>query len=279
MLGRVVVLGCGLIGGSIVKRLRERGGATAIAAIDRPEVLESAAGWLDDKGEPGGAVARRLVQEANLVILATPISTIVGTLPEVLDQIAPDGVVTDCGSVKRPMVDRVVDHPRRDRFVAGHPMAGRETGGFAVSFPSLFEGRRWYLVPEGAAADARDAVTELIRGLGATPAQVNAEDHDRSMAYVSHTPQLVASALVDAAAAAGYLGDAGPGFDDTTRVAGGPEGIWRDILGANHPNIADALDDVIARLVAMRDELGTGNGVKLETSLGVLARARRARGR
>lgn len=279
MLGRVVVMGCGLIGGSIVKRLRERGGATSIAAVDRAEVLEVAASWLDEKAEPNAEKAGRLLAQADLVVLATPISAIVAALPQVLDQVSATGVVTDCGSVKRPVVERVASHDRRDRFVPGHPMAGRETGGFERSSASLFEGRRWYLLPDAAATDARERVGRLVELLGATAAEVKAHHHDRAMAYVSHAPQLIASALVDVAEAAGVSADAGPGFDDTTRIAGGPATIWRDILGANHVNIGQALDAMIARLVEMRDELGAGQGSQLEKSLELLARVRRMRGR
>jgi prephenate dehydrogenase len=279
MLGRVVVIGCGLIGGSIVKGLRTRGGATSLAAIDGPEVLDAAASWLDDKSAPASEKARKLIGEADLVVLAAPIATIVSTLSQVLDQISPVGVVTDCGSVKRLMIDQVARHARRDRFVAGHPMAGRELGGFAASLPSLFEGRRWYFIPDDAAPEAADRVVQLIRLLGSTAVAVRADEHDQSMAYVSHVPHLIASALVDMVAAAGHLGDAGPGFEDTTRIAGGPEDIWRDILSANHANIGQALEDLMARIATMRDELGSAGGGTLEKSLGVLARARRSRGR
>jgi prephenate dehydrogenase len=290
MLERVVVVGCGLIGGSIVRALRERALARSVAAIDRAEVLAEVhaevkaygQGWLDEGAEPGSEAARRLVATAKLVVLAAPIGTIVGTLAQVLDQVAPDAAVTDCGSVKRPMLELAARHARGDRFVAGHPMAGRELGGFSASKASLFEGRRWYVVPGRAAADARDQVVALIRALGALPVEKTAEAHDRAMAYVSHAPQLVASALVDVAEATGCLAEAGPGFDDTTRVAGGPEGIWRDILEANGGNVREALDALIERLVTMREELGAagaGGGRALEKTLGVLARARRARGR
>jgi prephenate dehydrogenase len=279
-LGRVVVMGCGLIGGSIVKRLRERGGAASLAAVDRAEVLAAAAPLLDEGAEPDTEAVTRLLARADLVVLAMPLDAIAAALPQVLDRISPNAVVTDCGSVKRPVIARAVGHARRDRFVPAHPMAGRETGGFEMALPALFEGRRWYVVPEAGAVDARARVVELIGALGAIAVEVDAEHHDRAMAYVSHAPHLIASALVDVAEVAGASANAGPGFEDMTRIAGGPPSIWCDILAANHANVAQALDDVITQLVGMRDELAAHADERgLQKSLSLLTRVRRIRGK
>ena len=260
-----------------MKRLRERSAAASIAAIDRRAVLDEARSWLDAAEEPDGAGERHLLAEVDLVILASPIAAIVKTMDRALDNLPPGGVVTDCGSVKRPMIAQAARHARGDRFVAGHPMAGREIGGFAASSPALFEGCRWFLISDGAAAGARERVSDMISVLGAIAVEVKADRHDLAMAYVSHAPQVVASALVEVAAAAGVLGDAGPGFRDTTRIAGGPEQVWRDILASNHANIVRALDEIIGRLTAARDDMARAGGSSSDEALRTLARARRAR--
>jgi prephenate dehydrogenase len=245
--------------------------------------LEEAREWLDAGAEPGTDDAGRLIQSADLVVLAAPVGAIDAMLPKVLGEAGPQAAITDCGSVKQPIVAGIATHPQRSRFVAGHPMAGREIGGFAAASSGLFEGARWYLVREGAAPDAFDRASALARVLGAAVVEVGAEEHDRAMAYVSHLPQLVASALVDIAAAASALADAGPGFRDTTRIAGGPDAVWSDIFRANACEVAKAMDELVSSLSAARDELVAygrqgDRSATLDRTMTILERARRARG-
>src|SRR6185503_16680657 len=112
MLGQVTVIGCGLIGGSLVKGLRARAGARRICAVDNADVLKSAAPHLDDWAEPASARSRELVASADLVVLATPILAIAESLPGILDVLGADGVVTDTGSVKVPIVSAAAGHAK-----------------------------------------------------------------------------------------------------------------------------------------------------------------------
>ena len=130
MLGRVTVVGCGLIGGSIVQSLRKGRRSSGIFAVDRQQVLSVARPHLDAAAEPGTAQAEELVRGSDLVILALPVFAIIQNLDWVLGAIGEDAVVTDTGSVKKAILESARSHPRAGRFVAGHPMAGRETGGF-----------------------------------------------------------------------------------------------------------------------------------------------------
>jgi prephenate dehydrogenase len=293
MRGRVTVIGCGLIGGSLVKRLRERHEAVRVSAIYRQEVLDAARVYLDDGATPGAPAAVALVADSDLVVLATPTSTIVRDIGWVLDAAGPDAVVTDTGSVKQPIVEAAVRHERAARFVGGHPMAGREVGGFDASSSDLFEGARWFVVasasPDGATdrspdstvrmtfSDAMARVVELVGAMGAEPIFVDADAHDRAMAYVSHVPQLLASALYGVAARAGVLAHAGAGFRDLTRIAGGPRAMWRDILAANRHKIATALGDVVDPLVRVRDALAQEDEAGLSAALDLLEQAHLSR--
>jgi prephenate dehydrogenase len=293
MLGHVTIVGCGLIGGSLVKRLRERTAAQRISAIDREEVLALARSYLDGAAIPGSPSAARLVAESDLIVLATPVGTIVRDLSWVLDRIRPDAVVTDAGSVKQPIVEMAARHAKGARFVGGHPMAGREVGGFEASSPDLFSGVRWFIVagsaPSNATPDAPGAtvrlaysdaiarVVELIGFIGAEPRFVDAEAHDRAMAYLSHAPQLVASALYVAAARAGVVGDGGPGFRDVTRIAGGPSAMWRDILEANRRRIATALEDVLRPLIELQRALAQEGETDVMDLVDLLEKAQTAR--
>jgi prephenate dehydrogenase len=291
MLGRVIVVGCGLIGGSLVKCLRERKAAVRLAAVDREEVLAAARPYLDGSAPPGSARAAELVAESDTIVLATPVGTIVGDVAWALDNAGPDALVTDTGSVKKPVMDAVARHARRAQFIGGHPMAGREVGGFEASSERLFEHTHWFLVQGGATTpdvsgaqspDRPNARTlsralELARAVGAEPAMIDADTHDRAMAYVSHAPQLIASALFGVAARAGVLREAGSGFRDVTRIAGGPSSMWRDIFAANRERIAAALAEILEPLTHARDALARGEEEGLLAVVKLLDDAQAAR--
>jgi prephenate dehydrogenase len=284
MLGRVVVVGCGLIGGSVVRSLRQSGRASHLGAVDRGPVLAAAAPYIDAAAEPGAAKARELVSEADLVVLAVPVFAIIQSLDWVLDAIRDDAVVTDTGSVKKPIALAARRHARGPRFVGGHPMAGREVGGFEAATDDLFEGSRWFLTSsEGDAgassAAAIDRAAGLVRAVGAEPAVLEADAHDRAMAFVSHAPQLIASAVFAAAAQADVLAESGPGFRDLTRIAGGPAAMWRDIFESNRDQIAGALDAILEPLLAVRADLGAKEGASVDPALALLERAYQAKSR
>jgi prephenate dehydrogenase len=146
MLGRVTVIGCGLIGGSVVKGLRAREAARSLSAVDCEEVIALARPYLDGAASPGSDHAAELVAKSDLIVLATPVGSIVRDMGWVLDAAASGAVVTDTGSVKKPIIDAAARHVNGSLFVGGHPMAGREVGGFDASSPDLFERTRWFLV-------------------------------------------------------------------------------------------------------------------------------------
>jgi prephenate dehydrogenase len=291
MLGRVTIIGCGLIGGSLVKCLRERKAALRLAGVDREEVLAAVRPYLDGSATPGSTGATELVAESDTIVLATPVGTIVKDLAWALDTAGPDAIVTDTGSVKRPVIDAAARHERGACFIGGHPMAGREVGGFEASSGALFERTYWFLVQgEPSAADAAAArgreetraralvrASELARVAAAEPIVMDAAAHDRAMAYVSHAPQIVASALYGAAARAGVLREAGSGFRDVTRIAGGPSSTWRDIFAANREQIAAALGDILEPLARARDALVEGEEAGLRAVLTLLEEAYAAR--
>jgi prephenate dehydrogenase len=281
MLGRVVVVGCGLIGGSIVQGLRKTGGAERLSAVDHPPVLSLARRYVDAAAAPETPEARELAREADLVVLAVPVFAIIQSLQWVLDAIGEHTVVTDTGSVKMPILTAARSHPRGGRFVGGHPMAGRETGGFESASGDLFEGTRWFVMSQSStvssANPAQGRVVALAQAVGAEPKILDADTHDRAMAYVSHVPQLLASALYGVSAGAGVLGEAGPGFRDVTRIAGGPPSMWRDIFQSNRREIAGALAQILEPLVALRDQLAAGDDRAIDAAVALLERAHRAK--
>jgi len=273
-----VVVGLGLIGGSVALALRAARPAAEIVGVDRENVLASDA--VRALGtEPVDAADTVRVDAAfsrsDLVVLAAPVRAIIELLPRALEAAK---LVTDCGSTKRSIAAAADSLPRRGRFVPGHPMAGAPEGGAELARADLFRNRRWLICPEKSDADAVEAVESLVRAFGALTERFGIDEHDRAVARTSHATQLVASALAVAAAAAGAERAAGPAFEGATRSAGGPEGIWSDIFETNADEVAAALADVIRELELARAALKKAPP-ELETARALLRRAKASRRR
>jgi prephenate dehydrogenase len=260
---QVAIVGFGLIGGSIALAVRERWPSIRITAVDRPPVLAHAAG--------SGAIdraAREIGELAgtDLVVLAAPVEQNVRLLPDVAAILGEGAAITDVGGTKRDIVRAAGALPAScAAFVGGHPIGGAEHGGFAFARADLFRGRPWILTPAGsAAARMVDRLSAFVRGFGARPTTMSADEHDRLMAFLSHLPQLTASALmgvVGEATSSDGLRLAGRGLIDSTRLASSPADVWRDVCAANATDIAAALDALIARLQQLRAGLADGHTV------------------
>ncbi len=267
---RALVVGTGLIGGSIALGLRRRG--WHVSGLDADEGrLEDAlrSGVIDTSGDDPGA---------EVVFVATPATSVAAVVRRLLqeDGRRTDVVVTDVSGVKTAIVGEA-DHPR---FIGGHPMAGSEQTGLRGADPDLFEGAVWVLTPT-AVTDlaAFDLVKGVVLSLGADVLVLSPADHDRLVATVSHVPHLVAATLMNAASAGAeqdgaLLRLAAGGFRDMTRVAAGHPGIWLDICAENATPIVDALDALLRDLTVMRDRVATYDRDAL---LGVLQAASAAR--
>jgi prephenate dehydrogenase len=267
---QALVVGTGLIGGSIALALRQRGWHVSGEDADG-ERLQAAvdAGVIDRVGDD---------LDAEIIFIATPATAVAGEVRRVLATPGrrDDVVVTDVSGAKTAIVE-AADHPR---FIGGHPMAGSEQIGLSGADPDLFEGAVWVLTPTAATdLNAYTRLQGVVSGLGADVLVLSAEDHDRLVAVVSHVPHLVAATLMNAAATGtqsdgALLRLAAGGFRDMTRVAAGHPGIWPDICSENAGPIVDALDTLLADLTAMRDRVA---GHDRDSILGVLQRASAAR--
>lgn len=262
---RALVVGTGLIGGSIGLALRARGWHVTGRDRDERRAQQAVAlGALDAVGPD---------PDAELVFVATPVSAVAA---EAHGAIAAGAVVTDVGSVKAPIVQAVPDA----MFVGGHPMAGSEQEGIEGADPSLFEGATWVLTPTDDTDPAAYArVHEVVASLGAEVVALPPERHDELVAVVSHVPHLTAATLMRLAAAgaeehAALLRLAAGGFRDMTRVAAGHPGIWPDICAENRVAIVEVLDRLVAALTDMRTVVADGDRAGL---LSLLETARAAR--
>jgi prephenate dehydrogenase len=255
---RVAILGVGLIGGSIGLAARARAGAHVVGCDPDPRVLAAALerGAIDEPAPDVGAA----VDGAEVVFAATPVGALPETVRRALELAGPDCVVSDVGSTKRTIADAVSDQ----RFVGGHPLAGAETAGVEHAREDLFEGATWYLTPARETSGALyERLRRLLTSLGAQPAAIDAEAHDRLMACVSHLPHVLANVLVAQAAgavdAAGRLPATGPSFRDATRVAGANTVVWTDIYLANRDALTAAVDEAARRLADVRAALAAGD--------------------
>jgi prephenate dehydrogenase len=257
---KIGIVGLGLIGGSIAQAARQLWPTSLVIAVDNKDVLETA---MRLHAIDVAADDLIVLAEADIVILAAPVKQNIALLEELDEYVRQPAVVTDTGSTKREIVAAARALPPRFTFIGGHPLAGAARGGLEHARPDLFMGRPWLLTPARGSNDdgAVEKLTSFIRALGAEPKTMTVEAHDRMLAYLSHLPQLTASALMhvvgDAVGQDG-LGLAGRGLADTTRLASSPADIWKDIAATNADQIGPALDALIAVLRDLRHELPNG---------------------
>ncbi|MBI4485221.1 MAG: prephenate dehydrogenase/arogenate dehydrogenase family protein [Acidobacteria bacterium] len=256
---KIGIVGLGLIGGSIALAARQLWPKSLVIGVDNKDVLETA---MRLHAIDVAADDLIVLAEADVVILAAPVRQNIEILASLDENVRTPAVVTDTGSSKRAVVDAARLLPPRFTFVGGHPFAGAAKGGLERARPDLFTKRPWLLTPTGEASGAAvDKLSAFARALGAEPRVLTVGAHDRLLAFLSHLPQLTASALMqvvgDAVGAEG-LALAGRGLADTTRLAGSPADIWKDVAATNADEIGPALDALIALLQDLRRDLPAG---------------------
>ena len=243
----ISIIGIGLIGASVALKARHEKLVSTITCYDASEAVRREAEEL----AIGDVVAETIegcVAEADLVILAVP----VGAMQEVIKHIAPHlkagAVITDTGSTKRSVIRDVGPHvPESCIFIPSHPMAGTEFSGPAAGFPSLFEGRYWLLVPEGAPATQTDLLARFFQGLGAITEEMEAGYHDKVVALTSHLPHLIAYTIVGTAVdleadlKEDVIRFSASGFRDFTRLAASDPTMWRDVFLNNDEAVLEML--------------------------------------
>lgn len=263
----VAIVGVGLIGGSVGLALRERGLARQVIGVSRRKsTLQTA--------RRRGAISSgtqnlaRAVAEANLVVVCTPVASIVPLVRDVAKNCRAEALITDAGSTKAEIVGLLEEKlDGRARFVGSHPMAGGEQSGPRHAQADLFHQRTVITTPtRRTPVGDRDRIRQFWTGLGANVVEMSPAEHDRCVAAVSHLPHLVASALA-AATAEKDLPLAATGWLDTTRIASGDVQMWMEILESNRSHVLKSLRQ-FARLVAdLESSLAGGDERKLRRLL------------
>lgn len=265
-LKQITIIGTGLIGGSFGLALRAAGYAGRIVGCDREMVLDRAKGMRAIS--TGFEDPVRAVEGSDLIVLATPVGSIIDLIERIGPLVPPDVLITDTGSTKKDVLDRaraVFGDQAPRRFLAGHPMAGKEHGGLENAESKLFLNAAWLVTPQPGQDLEQTNIREyfaLIEKIGARLVKVDAAEHDRMCAWISHLPQMIATALastlVDEYAGNPELqGIGGRALREMTRIASSPYSMWRDIALTNTANIERALLRLEQRLAHVRENLRT----------------------
>jgi prephenate dehydrogenase len=261
---QVTIIGTGLIGGSLGLALKKRRLAGRIVGCDRAPVLERAqdCGAIDaGTGNPADAV-----RGSDLVVLATPVIPILDLIGRLGPALPPKTLVTDVGSTKAEIVQRAAKSFGRSaaqRFLAGHPMAGKEHAGVEFADANLFEGAAWLFTPlpgQNIHAGLCGQFIHCAKKMGAKVVVLDPADHDRFCAWISHLPQMISTAL--AATLVDEFGPDAPVLDiggralrEMTRISGSSYSMWRDVAITNRTNLSDALQKLEQRLAHIRENL------------------------
>lgn len=269
---RVTVVGLGLMGASLCMDLVQGHLCREVRGVaHRTETALRA--FFAEAVDQATTDLHAGVAGADIVILATPVRTIVEMIDELGSLLWPGALVMDMGSTKQAVCAALDRLPPAIQAVGGHPMTGKEQAGFLAAEPGLYRGAPWVLSPLARTSEGTMALaTELVEAVGARPMLLAPHRHDRLVAAISHLPYLLAGALVhtvaDVSDEDALVWDlAAGGFRDTSRVAASDTRMFMDILATNRQAVLDQLDCLDGHLHELRSLLATGNEAALAAKL------------
>jgi prephenate dehydrogenase len=275
------IIGLGLIGGSLAFRLRNRG--YRVIGYDLSDERTQTALHLGAVNESCSSAAAA-VKDCDFVFVATPVGAIPSIIEEIMPHTAPEAIVTDVGSVKRPIMEKITALQPLFTFIGGHPMAGSEQGGIEAADPNLFENAVYVLTPISEDAVGEQPFRQLAQliesDLGAAVMVMQPKVHDEVVAAVSHLPHIAAAALVHALGRTAEkipaaLALAAGGFRDTTRIASGLPDLWADICLHNRASVLRTIAFMQDALESVQEALLSQDGAGLKEFF-AFARALRA---
>ncbi len=268
----IVIVGVGLIGGSIAAAIRQRFPECKVIGIGRNRErlkLATERGLLTDWSDQISAAA---IPGGSLGIVCLPVDQIAGAVQLLVD--ADCELVTDAGSVKSSVYAALADLSR-GRFIGSHPIAGSELTGFEHSDAELFVNRLCVVTPVNAASNNTERIVTFWQSIGATVQQMSPDEHDRVLALTSHLPHILA-AVTSGCVTTELLPFTGTGFRDTTRIAAGSASLWTSILLGNATHCAESIDAAERLLQSFRRAITTGDASTLESLLETAAQRRKS---
>jgi prephenate dehydrogenase len=251
----ITIIGLGLIGGSLAIGLRENGFADQLIGVENNQNHADQAlklGLVDEI-----QTLQNAVNQSDIVIVATPVDALATLLPMVMDLVQ-NQVVIEVGSTKRPIIDAVSTHPKRHRFVATHPMAGTEYSGPEAAIRHLYTNKNCVLCNvSDSDEDAVKIAEKMYKSLFMKLIYMNAEEHDRHTAYISHLSHIcsfaLATTVLEKEKEAYHIFElASTGFDSTVRLAKSNPETWIPIFRQNQDNIIEVLDEYINNLLKFK---------------------------
>ena len=252
---KITIIGLGLIGGSIALSLQENGFADIVFGVDNNEAHHRIA---LEKGLVNEIVSlEKGIENADLIIVATPVDVLAYLLPIILDNID-NQIVIEVGSTKMQIVAAIENHPKRSRFMATHPMAGTEYSGPEAAIRQLFTSKNVVLCDiEKSDTEVKRVVEKLFKSLFMKLIYMNSEEHDRHTAYISHISHICSFALATTVLEKEKEENrifelASSGFGSTVRLAKSSPETWIPIFRQNQDNIIDVLDEYINNLLKIK---------------------------
>ncbi len=260
---KVAIIGTGLIGGSLALGIKKKKLAQEIVGVSKHKKSISFA--LKIKAIDKGSVSLKIIKGADLLIIATPVDTIIGLKDEILKYIDNKCIVTDVGSTKERIVKRL--EGAFSNYIGSHPLAGSEKRGIENASSDIFSGSLCILTPtKKTNLSALRNTKRLWKSLGAEVIILTPKVHDRVFSFVSHLPHIVAFSLINTVPV-GLLKFSSGGLKDTTRIAASDTILWRDILLSNRGNLLDAIKLFETNLAKIKSAIKNNDSQALEKIL------------
>jgi len=259
---KISIIGVGLIGGSLGLALKEKHLNFKIIGIDKQKIIKKAIarGAIHE----GTVNLEEGIKEADIIIIATPVKTILNILTQINPFLKKGCLVTDTGSTKQQIIQKANKVLSEDVFfVGGHPIAGSEKYGIESADPYLFHNKTYILTPTHKNnLGALEKISPLVKMIGAKELILDPLEHDRIVGAVSHLPQIIAVSLINTLGELALRGNnnnyfkaVGEGFKDMTRIASSPHKMWEDICETNQENILEIIQEFKNYLEVIEDRL------------------------
>lgn len=265
MIKRISIIGLGLIGGSIARSLRNSGKDFIIKAFDKADIIKTA---LNENVIDKGVKTVEETIDSDIIFLCLPTDLSLKTLIELAPVLNENTIITDVCGVKGIFETKWKSLNSKGVYIGGHPMTGKEAGGFENSDPLLFENSVYIISDTQKSSERLKKFTGIINLLGARIRFLDPYVHDKIIARVSHLPQLLAVGLVNSVSGnengINYLDFAAGGFRDMTRIASGNFDIWQPVVKMNKDEILSAIESVNKYLIQLQNLISCENDIYLK---------------